>query len=413
MDLLKNRKLVNDKNIVNTKSNESHKKLLPIAIICIAIVFTFIIALKPSIDLEDVVQPSMNISLIMTPNWYFFYNNHLIVYNYDLHGDQLYSTDLNANNKKIIAESENLRYANFFLVFNNEAYYYTEFHRGIKKVNLLNGDITSVVDNKYLYLIPNTLNESKVLVTYKNNYLYHDHVYIAELDLNTGLLDKEKYIKFPGNEPYFYNKDNNKVYYIQNDDSNRGNIYEDNEIIYSYSNSQYYHDIVFIQDNFIFAIIKNKIIKFDIITHSILEEKIFDTDLKYSLISNVRPGGATMLGNEEICMGLCVINDPVFNSDNNIYKFNSKMLTFEKIVDNANGSFVEKYNNYYIFQGDTREGPITTIYNSDNNNYKIFNSANYSVENGYIYMMTFKGDFYHQKYNNLKFKMKKISLDTI
>ena len=61
-----------------------------------------------SIDLEDVVQPSMNISGVMTPSWYLFHNDKLFVY--DNHGDQLYSTDLLGRNKKVLASSDNLRY---------------------------------------------------------------------------------------------------------------------------------------------------------------------------------------------------------------------------------------------------------------------------------------------------------------
>lgn len=53
-----------------------------------------------------------------------------------------------------MASSDNLRFANMFMVYNNEMYYYTEYNRGIKKINLDNGEIKNVIDNKCFYLIP-------------------------------------------------------------------------------------------------------------------------------------------------------------------------------------------------------------------------------------------------------------------
>ena len=208
-----------------------------------------------SIDLEDVVQPSMNISGVMTPSWYLFHNDKLFVY--DNHGDQLYSTNLLGSNKKVLASSDNLRYANMFMVYNNEMYYYTEYNRGIKKINLDNGEIKNVIDNKYFYLIPDTLNDNKVLVNYLNNYSGKSHGYLATLDLQTGLLENERKLNFSSH--YYYDINNDNVYYISDD-----KIYENNTEIYSFKDAMYnINDFVFVQDNYIFTIIDNKIIKID------------------------------------------------------------------------------------------------------------------------------------------------------
>jgi len=374
------------------------------------------------VDLEDVVQPVMNNTTQMTTNWYFFHNDRLYVYDF-YNGDQFYSTNLSADNKNIISASEELRYANFFMIYNNEAFYYTEYNRGIKKINLSTGKISMVIDDKYLYLIPDTLNNGKVIVNYQNDYLNNAHTYFATLDLETGLLSNEKKIKYPANQPYFYHKDSNKIYYIDSNDG-KNTIYEDNTIIYTYeadnnlvgwkSNiKSNISDTVFVQDNYIFAIIANKIVKFNLSNYEIIEEKELNDN--FSLINSVRSGSGRTLGIEEepaatSIYPLFAIVDKSDSTNSNIkkdgvYKFNSTTLSFEKIMNNYEGGFLQKYGDYFIFQSSTK----TTIYNDKLKKYKIYDSANYSVENNNIYLMTYTGDFYHQKFNNLKFEIKKIA----
>lgn len=353
-----------------------------------------------SVDLEDVVQPSMNISGVMTPSWYLFHNDKLFVY--DNHGDQLYSTNLLGSNKKVLASSDNLRYANMFMIYNNEMYYYTEYNTGIKKINLNNGEIKNVIDNKYFYLIPDTLNDRKVLVNYLNNYSGKSHGYLATLDLQTGLLENERKLNFSSH--YYYDINNDNIYYISDD-----KIYENNTEIYSFKDTMYnINDFVFVQDNYIFTIIDNKIIKIDPIQHSIIEEKELDKSIKsFWLLSSVREGGARTLGIEEGPASVSMY--PLFINNKNVYTFNATTLSFELIIENINGGFVQKYDNYYIIQNDTQ----TIIYNTDIKEYKTYDSANYSVEGKYIYLMTYTGDFYHQKYDNLKFKIQKYIIDDL
>lgn len=353
-----------------------------------------------SIDLEDVVQPSMNIGGVITPSWYVFHNDKLFVY--DDHGDQLYSTNLLGSNKKVLASSDNLKYANMFMVYNNEMYYYTESNRGIKKINLDNGEIKNVIDNKYFYLIPDTLNDNKVLVNYLNDYSGKSHGYLATLDLQTGLLQNERKLNFSSH--YYYDINNDNVYYISDD-----KIYVNNTEIYSFKDTMYnINDFVFVQDNYIFAIIDNKIIKIDPKQHSIIEEKELDKSMKsFWLLSSVRDGGARTVGIEETQASVSMY--PLFINNKNVYTFNATTLSFEVIIENINGGFVQKYDNYYIIQNDTQ----TIIYNTDIKEYKIYDSANYSVEGKYIYLMTYTGDFYHQKYDNLEFKIQKYIIDDL
>ncbi|MGN0375158.1 MAG: hypothetical protein ACI4EN_06610 [Butyrivibrio sp.] len=365
------------------------------------------------LDLEDVVFPAMNTSVIRTPSWYFFHNDRIYVY--ENNEDRLISATLSAKDVQTIAASENLRYADFFMVYKGEAFYYTEYNLGVKKVNLDTGEITDVVCDKYLYLMQDTLDDSKVLVNYRNNYAGKSHTYFAYLDLETGTLTNEKIIKEYSHQPYFYDINSNKVYYIGETSPGYNSIYEDNEIIYTYKitddprfgNS----DLAFVQDGCIYAVTGSKIIKIDSVSHSVIEEK--ETDKRLNLISCVRAGGARTLGIEEgpayvALYPLFSLTDSVSDSEGDICKFNSSTMTFEQIIDKEDrGGFLQKYREYYILQTDTE----TVIYNDITGEYTIYDSDNYSLEDDYIYLMTYTGDFYHQKYDNLRFKIKKIPLD--
>ena len=420
---------------INKKTNTKKSRLNLLSGLLIAIVICILptsyiinnIINNKSIDLDDVAFPIMNTSTTMTPNWYFFHDDKLYVYDYNgVDGDQLYYSNLYANNKEVLISSEDLRFANIFMVYNDEMFYYTRYNRGIKKVNLKTGQIKNVIDNQYLYLMQDTLKDGKVLVNYQNNYTNNAHTFFAILDLRTGVISNEKKVKYATKQPYFYNKDTGKIYYI--DSSNeKNNIYEDNRIIYTYEadnnllgwksnpNSNI-SDIVFIQDNYIFAIVANKIIKFDLSSYEILEEKRLEKS--FLLLSSVRRGESRALGIEEgpAMTSLYPLFSIVDKTDNNsnksngsIYKFNSKTLCFEKIIEKSGGGFLQRYGDYFILQSDNE----TVIYNDKNGKYKIYNSANYSVENDHIYLMTYSGDFYRQKKDNLKFKIKKIFFEDI
>ncbi len=368
--------------------------------------------------LEDVVTPSMNNSVTMTSNWYFFHNDRLYVYDDD--GDELYSTNLSGGDWKVITSSEDLRYANIFMVYDEEMFYYTEYNRGVKKANLETGEITTVIDNEYLYLMPDTLDNGKVLVNYQNDYVNKSHAYFATLDLKTGELSNEKKVIFSSQQPYFYHMETGKIYYIDSyGDTNH--IYEDDQIIYTYEDSKGRlhndYDFVFVQDNYIFAVIANRVLKLDATTYEVIERKPINSS--YILMSSVREAPARVLGIEEgpamaTTHPIFTIMDEYFSDASDtcgdVYKFNSETLSFEKIIEkNARGGFIQKYDNYYILQTDIE----TVVYDDDTGKYKIYDSANYSVEDGYIYMLTYKGDFYHQKSDDLKFKMKKILLEDI
>lgn len=365
--------------------------------------------------LEDVVQPAMNINLVKTPSWYFFNEDRLYVYEYASGKDFLYSLNLQGKDRKSVAVSDELRFADFMMVHDGEAYFYSGYKRGVKKVNLSTGEITMLVEDEYYYLMADTLQEGRVLVNYTNNYVDKSHTKLAILNLKSGELCDENKVNFAGFHGYFWDAGEDKVYYLCSE-VGQNMVYEDDKVIYTYEANNYLgetdgncSDLVFVQGGYIYVVIGNKVVKMDKSDYSVQEEKTIDGT--YSLVSGVRPGGATVLGVEE---GPAVISlYPLFTTgvrgaNDSLYRFDVDALSFEKVIDGEfPGGFVQCYGDSYVFQTETK----TTIWNSVTGTYRVYDSAEHTVEGDYIYLMTYTGDFYHQREDNLAFEIKKLELE--
>ena len=362
------------------------------------------IPINNSKTLESIARPSWNTDESMTSGWYFFHDDR--IYTFDA-PHTFISYNLKGNNKKIIADSEDLTYARNWLLHGNEAYYYTArgvYGDGIKKINIVSGEITTVTQGEYLYFIPDTLKDGKVLATHYNNYSAQAHAYFARVDFATGALSEEKVLKLGTNQPYYYSQSTGKVYFIDDDidDTETKCIYEWNDgwntRVYKYSANGNVNDFVFAQDEYIFAIIANKVIKFNMSDYAIIEER--ELDEKYSMISSTNEIKITVMGRAELPVNTSALANPIFYADSNdsndyirkIVRFDSNTLTFKEIIpkeaQTSTGHYVQKHGDYLVLQSNTE----TVIYNEKSNISKSFNSTHYNVENGYIYLMTMYGD---------------------
>lgn len=323
-------------------------------------------------------------------------------------GNKFFSCDLDGSNIKILSESDELSNARIYLVNDEKAFYYTPWDNSFKTINLSTGEITTIVD-KCLSVVHETLKNDTILVLYQYIASDNPHSYFAKLNLETFELTEEKIIDNP--YPSYYCMNNHKVYSIENFNRKSFDIYEDNTLIYSYpKNTNNMNDsyTVFVQDNYIFAIIGSKILKIDMNNYNLIYEK--DIGNKYSLVPSNTPGASMILGTHYHALQITATEKPLFYSNNAIYKFDSERLEFEKVIsdDRVNGYGVE-YGEYIIIQGhDT-----TTVFNKESNQYKVFDSCNYSIENDYIYLMTYKGDLYHQKSSYLEFEVEKLKIKDI
>ena len=358
--------------------------------------------------LDIIARPSMNGVHKYVDNWYLFYNDRIYVYLYGGSNsmDEFFSTDLNGDDKKIISESLDLRLAELYLIYDNYAFYYTTYNQGIKKIDLETGEIFSVIDDTYLYLIPDTLQEGKVLVEYSNNIAGESHVFVGRLDLNSGILSDEKILPFIGRQTYSYSSERNKVYFCDSE-KDLNNIYEDNSIIYTYPSSLNNNDFAFTQDNYIYVVTNDKIIKLDIDNHKLIEEKTFINN-GYSLYSSVHLRSHSFGEKVENNVPLNTLEKPFFYAeDNSTLIFDSEKMEFIKIAD-VGYAFIQKINNYVIFQ---KNASSTSIYDENNGQIDIYSSSNFGIDDESLYMMTFTGDFYYQNSNICEFSVKKIDLN--
>ncbi len=84
-------------------------------------------------------------------NTFFMHDNKMYAYIYGKNpyndgGDEFFVVDQNGKNKKVISNSEQLRFAQFIYIEEDEAYYYTMYTNSINAINLETGEITKVMD---------------------------------------------------------------------------------------------------------------------------------------------------------------------------------------------------------------------------------------------------------------------------
>ena len=344
--------------------------------------------------LDAIARPNMNAIEQYVDNWYLFHDDRIYAYLFDQYGkgeDTFLSTDLNGNDVQIISQSDDLRYAEMYFIYDGYAYYYTTFHQGVKKINIETGEISDVVDGKYLYLIPETLKDGKVIVEYENNYLDESHVYIATLDLRSGTLSDEKILPFFGSTSYYYSAENNKVYFTGSDSVGNNYLYEDNSVIYKYPSGVDENDFVFTHDHYIFLVTSGKIIQLDLVTHAVVDEKNF-TNIGLRLLTSIRARNHEFKKGE-LTAPVCVLENPLFCSENNtVYQFDAQSMEFTEAanIDKANYTFIQKSSHHLILTGQE----TTTVYDENTGEATSFASCNFGTDDKSIYLMTFDGDFY-------------------
>jgi len=397
--------------MLNTEYRGIMKKFLILFIIVLSAIFQSgcsLQAANPSGQdmLDTIARPDMNAVEQYVDNWYLFHDDRIYAYLFDMNGngeDTFFSTDLQGNDMRIISQSDKLRYAELYFIYDGYAYYYTTFDQGVKKINIETGEILDVVDDKYLYLIPETLSDGKVIAEYENNYLEEAHVYLATLDLEDGTVSSEKILPFFGITSYYYSRDNSKVYFLGTDSENNTCLYEDSTVIYTYpadtadtadtagAVNVSEDNFVFTQDNSIFLITSEKIIRLDIDSHVVVAEKDLLNN-GYRLYESIRTRSHEFK-KAELTAPVCVLENPLFRSENNaVYQFDSQNMEFTEIVniDKAYYSFIQKSSQHLILSGlDT-----TTVYDLNTGEASSYTSSNFGTDDENIYLMTYDGDLY-------------------
>ncbi len=368
--------------------------------------------------LKSIAKPSMNIDVLSTNSWYFFHEDRIYAYlpklnpRYsDLKEDVhiLFSCNLDGSDVKKIYSGYDISYAKIYDLIDNELFLYSENVPGIVKINILNGEATHCIENENFSIIPNTLKNGKVLVNsiYPNFDNYY--TYFAKFDINNYKISDKKLINDIIVDGY-YSLNTDKFYYVKGDYNYNLNVYEkkvyeNNIIIYTYNTYNQNDNIVFTQDNYIFVVTSDKIVKIATNDYSVLEEKRIEKS-DYKMVSGVLPGAATHMENIWDVTQVSTMEKPVFydSQKRTIVEFNSESLSFDILVDTSEYQIGQydftpkvglKYNNYLVVQFESN----TIVYNYETKKYAVFDSCNYTVEGDYIYLMTYKGDYQNRNCN--------------
>lgn len=354
--------------------------------------------------LDSIVRPTMNSFEQKVDNWYLFHNDRVYAYYYTYKdGDLFFSTDLHGRDKKLISDSEDMRYAELQLVYDGYVYYYTTYNQGIKKVNIMTGEIENVINGEYLHFIPDTLKDGKVVVSRLNNVLGEEHVYFAKLDLNTGILSDEKTLSYIPNVHY-YSIGHNKVYVVNYDQNYNYTLYEDDRAIYTYKGKMNDKSIAFRTNDYIYILTDQEIMKIDKDTYELVEQKdLIENDFK---MYNSARDKSFSFKNGELNPYFQSTKEPIFSSDNKAYKFNEDKMDFKEIGDAPKYGHIQEYKDYLIIQSHLK----TTLINKKTSESVSYNSSHSFVCEGYLYIMTFVGDFYYQNSTVCNFKVVKIKL---
>ena len=152
------------------------------------------------------------------PNFYFMYEDQLYYYDYKTH--ELFVTNLDGTNKRLITQSEELLNASFFLVYKGEAYFYnTEgYHEQSKikynkKVNLKTGKITNL-NNDYAF-IPSTLKNNIITAVDCRTIHKTCHYTYVRYNLDTNKVEYENKSKEVIGLNMEYNDQTGDTYYIK------------------------------------------------------------------------------------------------------------------------------------------------------------------------------------------------------
>lgn len=327
--------------------------------------------------LESIARPSS--SYYQTTNWYFMWGDRVYAYGRNGGGDVFYHISIEGNDKEILSTSDDMRFAKFFLVKDNHAYYYTEYRNKINKVDLVQGEIDEVYQG-ILGMLPDTLEDNRVLAGYRYG-MDHDrpHAYIGWLNLESGNMENEKKLGL-SNYAYHYAKINDTVYYIV-EDEHEYHVYGNDEILFKTENEIY---SVFKQNNFLYIISEDSIIQFGLEDYQLVN-KVEGSDFPRGSILN-NPNSSM------INLGTSIRGYNFFyDYDYNLYVFNDEEMLFEWIMNFDIVKHASSYKDYVLF----RSKEQVVLHHPKRQTQEIYsNVMHYSIQGDTLYLLVIDGERY-------------------
>ena len=384
---------------LNPKNKKIFKKVL-IIIMVVLLIGSFLIVWNEysNKDLVDVLDKSPSHDFYSKTSYYFIYKDKIYYYKLDINNifnkmhDKLFVMNLDGTHNRKLVESDELRYAYFYFVYNDEAYFYSIYYGENKKVNLKTGEISSLgTDDRY---IVNVLNKGIVYAFIDGNDYskfmkidLNNNKTISEIKTNYSVLSKEYYLDYDG-----FN-----IYYLENNYSQFPSIYKNNQVIYEFTeyDKSDFPEIKFIAANndYIYFKLKSIIYKLNVNDKTI--EKEININLNVERISS----------NNNM--------DNYFYCNNKIYSFNTQKENFELIISDVEKQpvYVYNLNNKLIFTESTDNvkynidkdnlGSVLIYDKQTNNIEKYIDIRKVSFDENFIYLL-------YQSNNN--YSVKKINI---
>jgi len=221
------------------------------------------------------------------PNFYFPYKDKLYYYDYITNG--LYVMNLDCSEKKLINSSVELRYASFYLVYKDEAYFINVegYHIGNqtkinKKINLVTGEITNLNNDYPFYtILPRYFDDGIVIFANDTRDSF------IKYNLNT---DSVEFENKHGNDivfDYIFDYSNGNYYgIVDNYDNNtvsfavyKNGIFLNNFVTEKYAHSQYgfRNEYLYVDDKALFLTDTANLYKYDFNTQQVTKTE--DVDL--------------------------------------------------------------------------------------------------------------------------------------
>lgn len=372
----------NDKNLAFKLKNKINKKLWFVILSILLLAIILIVILSHKNDTNDLVsankQDKVNLYstlidssdlLYNSINPYFIYNDKIYYYKYESYNnsekqiDKFFSANFDGTENKQIVSSNELRLADFYFVYDNEAYYHTTFYDENKKINLKTGKITTL-DYDDIF-IAKTLDDG-IVYTYKYDFNSGNKILFKKIDLKTGNVIKQNEANTLSD--YFLDYVGVNVYYLGDTSKNSlPVIYRNSDIVYKFDEPRA-KDFAFvaIDENYLYFKNDNYIYKLDVESKEILNKTFCDLGKIHRLSSgnNVDNYFYAYESIYEFDLNIGdfkLLTSEIMNNVDSVYKKDDKLIftyASERYDDNYSNSDTGRV---YVF--DTNNNSVSTYDN--------------------------------------------------
>lgn len=344
------------------------------------------------IDVQDILDNSTH------GEKHFFYGDRF--YGYDRSKGAMYSVNMEAKDKWVNFTDRELEYADIYLVYDEMMYLYTPYDNSMRAVDVGNGVTKVLQEDSFSYILSDTISKGYVWTTYYKNEDDVRYSCMGKMSLETGDIKTELKVPSGANQPYFFDLESENVYCIVSGFT-QNYVYENEEHVFTYeTGTNGNDDLIFVQDEYLFIATGSTIMKVDVTTWKVVDEK--EDDTKYGIISSVDWKKVHTGMEEEYAAHVAMY--PVFtkSDSSNIFVFDSKSMTFEeKVETESKVSCVQKYKEHYVINCEEE----IVVYNIETGAHVVYDAVFATVQTDHIYLVVYKDK------EAKTYELKKVSLN--